>query len=790
MSDSKSINLGELINTYAKHWKWFVLSVIITTTLAYVYLRYAIPEYDAKAKIQILEDKNSSSELSVLQDLDIFSGGNAQIKDEIDILNARTNHIEVVKRLKLNIQYFVLGNIKNTELYGENSFPFLIKFIESDSLVSNSRHSFFININSKTDFGYAVNEEEEFKKYAFGSNIKTKIGDIILIPQDKILKKYYNQKIQVNIAPVVDVAGGFRFKIFVDPSDDESNIVNLSLVDPIRQRAIDYLDELIKINNTNAVEDKKEVADRTEKFINDRIEEIYGNLSNADQTAENFKASRGIADLGSQSNVNFSQSAASEQQLQQANINLSIAGSMQSMLESQEGFETIPAVGLSDQNIDDSAARYNELVAQRNRLLKSSNEKNPVIVKLDQQLRGLKQGIQSSLNNVTNNLNLQVNSLSKQLSRINSRIYAAPSNERVLRDISRKQQTTESLYLYLLQKREEAQISYASAQPKSKIIDSAYGSRNPVTPKVNLTYLAYFLLGLLIPFAIIYVLDLLDNKVHNKIGLEKLIKSKHPVLAELPKLAKKEKKLVSRVDRSVFGESLRILRTNLDYILKSSDSKKGKVILVTSSVPGEGKTLLSSNLSMIFASTRKKVLLLGADIRNPKLYDFYDDLKEGVSSDSKRKVFNGLTEYLYDENISFKDIVKPISVNDNNIDVIYSGKIPPNPSELLMSKRFKVLLENAKEQYDYIIIDSAPLLVVTDTLLISDHANQIIYVTRAGVTEEKVINYPLKLVKEGKLKNLSFVVNGVKNANLGYGKKYGYGYGVEKKKWWKFFSKN
>lgn len=789
MVDDNNVNLNEVINNYAKHWKWFILSVIIAITIAFVYLRYAIPEYDAKAKVQILKNQNSS-ELSALQDLDIFSGGNnTEIKDEIEILNARSNHIGVVKKLKLNIKYFVIGSIKNSELYGEENFPFNINFLASDSIVSNSKFSFFINLKSKTHFGYSLEEEENYKNYDFGSNITTEIGDIILIPKNNVLNQYYNQKIQVNINPVVDVAGGFRFKIFVEPSNEDSNIVDLSLIDPIKQRAIDYLNELIRINNANAVEDKKEVADRTEKFINDRIKEIYGNLSNADETAENFKASRGIANLGVQSSVNFDQSAAGEQQLQQANINLSIAGSMQSMLENQEGFEIIPAVGLSDQNIDDSAARYNELVAQRNRLLKSSNAKNPVIVKLDQQLAGLKQGIQSSLNNVTNNLNLQVNSLSKQLSQINSRIYAAPSNERVLRDISRKQQTTESLYLYLLQKREEAQITYASAQAKSKVIDAAYGTKAPVTPKVKLTYIAYFLLGLLIPFGIIYVYYLLDNKVHNKIGLEKFINSKHPVLAELPILGKKEKKLVNRIDRSVFGESLRILRTNLDYLLRSSESsKKGKVILVTSSIPGEGKTLLSSNLAMIFASTRKKVLLLGADIRNPKLYDFYDDLK-GDSNNNKRKVFNGLTEYLYDENIGFKDILKPINVNDNALDVIYSGEIPLNPSELLMSKRFKVLIENAKEKYDYIIIDSAPLLVVTDTLLISNHADQIIYVTRAGATEEKVIDYPLKLAEEGKLKNLSFIVNGVKNANLGYGKKYGYGYGVEKKKWWKFLSK-
>jgi capsular exopolysaccharide synthesis family protein len=386
------------------------------------------------------------------------------------------------------------------------------------------------------------------------------------------------------------------------------------------------------------------------------------------------------------------------------------------------------------------------------------------------------------------NLTLQVNSLSNQLSRINSRIYSAPRNENALRDISRQQQTTETLYLYLLEKREESQVAFASTSPKSKIIERAYGISNvPVSPKKRVILLASIILGTLIPFSIIYIRHIFDNKVHNKIELEKLA-GDIPVLAELPRLGKKEKTLVKTADRSVLAESMRILRTNLDYLLKfKKRTEGGSMVFVTSSVPGEGKTLVSSNLAMIYLKANKKVLLVGGDIRNPKINQFYsgknvDKLKR-VSGNEENK---GLTDYLVDDSLSAKDITSTMLVSDQMIHIIYSGKLMPNPAELLMNDRLEALVSEVRDKYDYIIVDTAPMVVVSDTMLMTKLADVVVYVTRAGVTDKKVLEYPLKMKKEGKLKNLTFVVNGVKDNNLGYGGKYGYGYGKTVKKWWQF----
>jgi capsular exopolysaccharide synthesis family protein len=561
------------------------------------------------------------------------------------------------------------------------------------------------------------------------------------------------------------------------------------LDEPVQQKGIDIVNALIDTYNQNAVKDKKEIADRTEAFINDRITEMYSELSTVDESAEAYKSSRGIAtDVASQSNINLNLSAASRQELRNAEVQLNLATQIKNYIDSQSGFEVLPVnIGLNDPNIAGVTSSYNDLVQRRNNLLTSSNERNPTIVNLDQQLTSMKRSLQSSLESMINNLTLQVNNLSGQLSRITAQIYSAPGQERAIRDIDRERQITETLYLYLLQKREEAQITYASSSPKSKIIDWAYGtSPDPVSPKKPIILLAAMILGLLAPFSLIYLNQLLDNKVHNKVGLEKLVGS-IPVLAELPRLGKNERTLVNSGDRSVLAESLRILRTNLDYLLKTKKKTEGaNVIFVTSSVPAEGKTFVASNLAMIYAKASKKVLLLGGDIRNPKINQFYSGKNvDSLNRGSANKDNKGLTDFLVDEFLTPREVISSMLVTDQTVDIIHSGKLMPNPAELLMSDRMGELFEEVRKHYDYIIVDTAPLMVVSDTMMISKYADLVLYVTRADVTETKVLEFPLKMHEEGKLNGLSFVVNGVKDTNLGYGGKYGYGYGKTTKKWWK-----
>ena len=628
------------------------------------------------------------------------------------------------------------------------------------------------------------------KTYSFGSNIKTPIGDVILTPKTNSIGRNVGKRFKVSLTPVSTVAQNYQNRIGISTFQNSSNILSIYLSDPIQEKAQDVINTLIDTYNKNAVLDKKAIADRTSQFIDDRIADIYADLSSVDQDAQDFKSGKGITDIASEASMNLSIGAANRQELEATTTQLNIAESMKDVINNNDGYEILPSnIGLSDGTIAETTAKYNELVLQRNRLLKSSGEKNPVVENLTQRLDGLKTSMKSSLNSVTNNLSMQANNLSSQLSRINYKIYSAPKNERALKDITREQGTIEALYVYLLQKREESQIAYASAAPKLKIIDRAFSyNSSPVSPNRKMIYIGMFALGLILPFSIIYVADLLDNKVHGKLDLEKMV-GDIPVLAELPKIKKKDNKIINADDRSVLAEALRIFRTNLDYVLRSKKTdSKNNVIFITSSISGEGKTFVSSNLSMIMASTNKKVLLIGADIRNPKLYAFFDSEKSDIDKlgrSGKNGSF-GLTEYLYDDKLTTKDIISTLLVHNNTLDVIYSGKIPPNPAEMLMSDRVKDLLDEVSEMYDYVVVDTAPLMVVSDTLIISEYANQIIYVTRAGVTDKNVIEFPLKLASEGKLKGLSFIVNDVKETDLGYGGKYGYGYGKTLKKWWKF----
>jgi len=785
----EDINIKELLQIYLKQWKWFVLNIAIAVVCAFIYMRYATPQYLAEAKIQIIEE-NGGSGLDLFKDLDVFGSGKNNILDEIEILKSRSNFIELVKRLKLNISYQELGEFRSSEIFEKK--PINISFIAHDSIINKSEYEFYLILNSKQSFILSEDKDITGKAYAFGKNFSSPIGDLVLTPNLDVIEIYKGKQIKVTVTPVDLAASYFRGAVQISNEDDKSNIVNISLEDAVPQKAKFVLNELITIYNENAVIDKKIIANRTSEFIDDRIDEIYSNLSSVDGDAETLRTNRGITNIAQETNINLQRKAATSQELSNARNQLKIATSMKDLVEQDEGFSALPSnIGLSDPTISSTTERYNQLVNERNRLLKSSNEKNPIIVNLDQELKSLKRTVKSSLSGTVNNLGLTVNTLSGQQSIISSRIYQAPKNETALRDITRRQQTTESLYLYLLQKREEAQITAVSQSPKCKVINFAHkASRFPVAPNRNKVFLAAIVLGLLIPFSIIYIVDFLDNKIHTMKDLERVVNNV-PIIGELPKLSKKESKIIVDQDRSVLAEALRILRTNIDYLIKTKKNSddKNNIVYISSSVSGEGKTFVSSNLAMVFANTNKKVLLIGADIRNPKIYDFFTGKNiDKMPKKGKKDLNLGLTEFLLDDSIVYSDIVNSMLVENNMIDIVYSGKIPPNPSELLLSSRMKDLLEQTSKIYDYVIVDTAPIMVVTDTLLIAPFANHLIYVTRAGVTENKAIEYPLKLQEEGKIKGLSFLVNDVAASNLGYGGAYGYGYGREVKKWWKFFS--
>ncbi len=403
-------------------------------------------------------------------------------------------------------------------------------------------------------------------------------------------------------------------------------------------------------------------------------------------------------------------------------------------------------------------------------MLRSSTEQNPVVVNLTNQIDQLRNNVQASLGNVRNSLQTSLRDIRNQEAVFGSKISQVPGKEKAFRGIERQQGIKEALYLFLLQKREETSISLAVTAPKAKIVDAAYSSGAPVSPKRNIVLLAALLIGLLIPFLIIYLNQLLYDKVRNRKDVEREVGS-IPIVGEVPKLASKETDLIQPNDRTILAESFRILRTNLQYLfVNKKELENGKTVFVTSTVKGEGKTFTAINLAITLANSSKKVIIVGADIRNPQLHRYIPEAKK----------LQGVTDFLVSKNMEVTELIQKSDLS-NHLDFFFSGTIPPNPAELWLNDRAAILFSTLKQQYDYVIVDTAPAMLVTDTFLISQHADVTLYVIRADYTERKLLEFPVDAVAENKLQSVAFVLNNVKMVNFGYGNKYGYAYGEEKK---------
>ncbi len=403
------------------------------------------------------------------------------------------------------------------------------------------------------------------------------------------------------------------------------------------------------------------------------------------------------------------------------------------------------------------------------------------MVKITEQLKSLRSSLLDNIESTRRAINIELNELNQRESSSESEFSNFPGLERGIRGIERQQQIKEQLYLFLLRRREEAAISFASTASVARVVDPAYTINEPVDPKPWLILVGGFVIGLLIPLAILFIKNMLDTKVHHKGDLQPLTKTV-PFIGEIPRISNEQSEFIQVNDRSPLAESFRILRTNLAYLVQNKDKSRGEIIFVTSTIKGEGKTFVSFNMARTLATTKQKVLIIGADIRNPKLHRYAD----------ASTVEKGLSDYLYDYEVKEDDIITKSATEDEiKVDMVMSGAIPPNPAELFMSDRMKQLLDYTAQEYDFVIVDTAPTMIVTDTLLISPLADTTLYITRAEYTDKKLLDFPKDLKQQGKLKSPAIILNDVDYSKFSYGAKYGYsygygyGYGAEKESRWK-----
>jgi tyrosine-protein kinase Etk/Wzc len=771
----QEMNLREILDKYLAKWYWLLIGMVITISLAFLYLRYTTPQYEVTASVLIKDDSKGGgiSEISAFQDLGIFNG-QGNLENEIEILKSRALMRKVVQELRLNVRYLLDDGPIDLEPY--TNPPVSMSFQHGDSSVYAASAAFELVILSPLEFELTdLANDQAVQHYAFGKPINTRLGTVTITPNEFGKYTFAGQKIKIEVSPIQSAISQYQSKIMVEPVNANSNVIQISLRDAVKEKAVAIVDNLIKQHGIDAIEDKNLVSRNTADFITERMDFITRELSEVEGNVEAFKTHNKLVDVVSEAGIFLASESENEKLIIENGTQLHLADFVYNyLLEHNDNAALIPSnLGLSDPGIERSIDAYNTLVLERNRILKNSGEKNPVILNLDSQIQGIHKGLKESLANLKSALKIRSQELKRQQGVLNAEIASVPKYEREFREIQRQQQIKESLYLYLLQKREETAIALAVTVANAKIIDHAYGSDQIVSPNRRMIYLIALLLGLFIPLGIIYIRDLLDNKIHSKSDIDRL---RLPYLGDIPETDLKQKLVANQGANTSISEAFRTLRTNIDFILKTANTNT-RTVFITSTVAKEGKSFIALNLSSIIAISGKKVLLIGMDLRAPKLIE-YLNLPDG----------KGLTNYVADPQLKLSDVIQKVAVVEN-LHVLSSGDIPPNPSELLMHERVRELFEEVKAKYDYVIVDTAPVGMVTDTLLLSQYADTFIYVTRVNYLDKRMLHLPEMLYKEKRLPNMAILLNGT-NSQKGYGYGYGYGYGTTQepvRRWWHIF---
>ena len=794
-ADDKEIDIKELLFKYLIHWPWFVGTVVACLIAAYVYLYVATPVYNISATVLIKDDKKggSSNNVGGLDELGLngLITSSQSIDNEIEVLRSKTLVKEVVSYLNLYVTYQDEDLIPSKELYKTSPVQVNMTPQEAEKLKKDIVVEMVVQPQGSLDVNVKMDDREIQKHFEkLPAILPTDRGTISFfqatdsIPVEGASSVQGARHITATISCPMNVARGYCGNLVIVPTSQTTSVVTVSLKNSSLRRGQDFINQLLEMYNRNTNNDKNEIAQKTAEFIDERIGIISKELGSTEADLETFKRDAGITDLSSDAQIALSGNAEYEKKQVENRTQISLVEDLKRYLSHSE-YEVLPSnVGLKDAALATQIDRYNEMLIERKRLLRTSTESNPAIVNLDTSIRATKANVQATIEGTLQGLFITKADLDREAKRYMRRISDAPGQERRYVSIARQQEIKAGLYLMLLQKREENAIMLAATANNAKIIDGAIADDIPVFPKRGIIYLVALVLGFVIPVAVIFLIDLTKFRVEGHADVEKL--TSVPIVGDIPLTNEKNAKdgsiAVFENQNNLMSETFRNIRTNIQFMLQNDR----KVILVTSTVSGEGKSFTSANLAISLSLLGKKVVIVGLDIRKPGLNKVF-------SLSSKEK---GITQYLSNPEMDLMSLVQPSDVN-KNLFILPGGTVPPNPTELLARDGLDKAIDMLKNNFDYVILDTAPVGMVTDTLLIGRVADLSVYVCRADYTHKAEYTLINELSHEQKLPNLCTIINGVDlkkrkygyyygygkySKHYGYGKRYGYGYGYGQEK--------
>lgn len=783
--DEEKINYQELLFRYIIHWPWFIASVLVCLIGAWVYLHFQTPVYQVSASIMIKGDKKGGGSTD-LENLGI--GGvitsTQSIENEIEVLRSKTILKEVVNNLELYITYYDEDEFPKKELYQTSPVIVNLTVQEADKLPGSASLAMKLSPEGILDVNLKVGLNEYNQRFEkLPAVLPTDAGTFGFALKDSLSGgQMEGHKGERHIRAVVSrpfgVAKGYQEALSIAPTSRTTSVAVVSLMNTNIQRARDFINKLMEMYNRNTNNDKNEVAEKTREFINERIKIIDEELGSTEDKLEAFKRNAGLTDISSDAKLAVSGNAEYEKRRVDNGTQINLVRDLIKYINNPSNeYELLPGnIGLSDAGLTTQIGRYNELIIERKRLLRTSTESNPMIVNLDTSIRAMKSNVQAAINGTLQGLLIVKADLEREAGRFSRRISDAPGQERQYVSIARQQEIKAGLYLMLLQKREENAITLAATANNAKIIDEPVATGGPLSPKPNMIYMIALVLGVGLPVGVIFLIGLTKFKIEGRGDVEKL--TRLPIVGDVPLTDEKAGSIaVFENQNTLMSETFRHIRTNLQFMLENDQ----KVILVTSTVSGEGKSFISSNLAISLSLLGKRVVIVGLDIRKPGL----------------NKIFNiprkeqGITQYLSNPEKNLMDFVQPSDVS-KNLYILPGGTVPPNPTELLARDGLDKAIETLKKNFDYVILDTAPVGMVTDTLLIGRVADLSVYVCRADYSRKAEFTLINELAADNKLPNICTVINGLDlqkkkygyyygygkyGKYYGYGKRYGYGYG-------------